>query len=903
MWYVLLLAPLLVPLLWSLARPLSWIIIGLPVVAVYSETLSRDDRLSQVYPLEWTDKPPSVPPSRREDAVSTLADLIVRDFVTKWHSILIEACDDESAAAFPRAVTQLLCDVLHRILTRVVQLDMSTLLMQRMFPTLREHVERFRSAQNSLRGLTVPEEDPTFHDWFLATKYQQGELHPAVGNTSSLTTKESEHAHLRLLMNRFLHAFTHDMTCLGHVEAALLREILACSLLYPIIDLVTNPDWIHMQIASRAESRMFELQQVDRVRESLSAAASETSILRKATLYDYPASSPRRRRRAISWRLRASRSALTKSKKTSKYERFLVQIEHTESLLDLRRIRHELLNECQRTKKELSKDPSNLRLTTYVGKLKSALDIAERRTAALGCMTEVREPIHERGPEDSQELARISLPEILRNSASLAYLLEFMDLRGRAMLVRFWILVDTLKDPLEEVDRDDSTLHAQALMKEVVQYPDSETYRSTRTLQEAMELVLPYCTSPLFQVRESYRELLEAFLALDSSVGVREPGLTLVRQCVLMIQADVLQMMLDQDWEPFTASHLYAQAADQARPAYTSTETTSNATYREWDTDSDDSRNDDHSSFRQQGDHNERQIPLRYGSLMGSGDGAKSDHTHSLRKPLFESDPLFEQEPDSFSRSAQMWQPYVSEQDAPTAHDKSADMPSMDLAWMRHQRTTKRLHELRSQSAQLLQQREKLDILTKKAELTGASPQEMRLLQTSRKAIDRDMRTVEWERNYLEHLSHQHGHIFDAKHASRVAIEIKDTEEGKDQAGHTYILYHILVRMTMTGKGTSEEECTWVITRRYSAFRELHQSLKHQFRSIWACETLFPGKKLVGSMNATFIESRRRSLERYLLVRSSILTTGCVGTARCAPLPYHAGIPIGYERRDIHIRK
>ncbi|WFD23638.1 ribonuclease P [Malassezia equina] len=394
MWYVLLLAPLLAPVLWSLARPLSWIIIVLPVMTVYSETLSRDDRLSQVYPLEWTDKPHSVPPSRREGAVSTLADLIVRDFVTKWHSILIEAYDDESAAAFPRAVTQLLCDMLHRVLTRVVQLDMSTLLMQRVFPTLCEHVERYRSAQNSLRGLTVSEEDPTFHDWFLATKYQQGELHPAVGNTSSLTTKESEHAHLRFLMNRFIHAFTHDTTCLGHVEAALLREILACSLLYPIIDLITNPDWIHMQIVSRAETRLVELQQVDRVRESLNAAASEPSISRKATL--------------------------------------------------------------------------------------------------------------------------------------LAYLLEFMDLRGRAMLVRFWILVDTLKDPLEEVERDGSILHAQALMKEVMQHPGSETYHSTRTLQESVELILPYCASPLFQAALALPDVrlshtMQVFLS-DISDGTSTSG-------------------------------------------------------------------------------------------------------------------------------------------------------------------------------------------------------------------------------------------------------------------------------------------------------------------------------------------------------------------------------------------
>ena len=876
MWHVLLAAPLVAPLLWNMTRSLSWILIFLPILAIYSETLPRDDHVPFIYPLEWQEKPPTEPPVNGEDAVSRLAHFIVRDFIKSWHSILVDGSDDEDSASFPRAVSQLLSDVLHRILTRIEQVDLSTLLMQRVLPTLREHVEKYRSAQNSLRGVALSKEDPAFHDWYLAAKYQQGDLHPAVGNTSSLDTKESEHDHLRILMNRFISAFTQDTMCLGRIEAALLREILACSILYPVINMVSDPDWIHLQVTAKAAKRLHELAQVDRVRESLSASASEPRLTRKPLLHDYPASSPRHRRRNASRRTRSSRLLYSNAKKTSTYERYLMRIESTKSSLDLRRIRHELLNEILRNKEELLNNPSKAYKSDYVEKLEPALQIAEKRFAELGCSIDSPEPSHDLEPGRSQELGKITLSEILRNFASLPFLLEFMDLRGRAVLPRFWVFVDAFKNPLEEVESDLSFLDAESLLKEVVHTPDAGMYASTQSLKESMELVLQYCNSPLLRIRESCREVVETFLTLENSAGVQERGLFIVRQCVLLMQADVMQIMLDQDWEPFTLSHLYMQAADQVRQNHVSAEKTHNVTVLDWDIESDYLLGEEHLSSPS-GHQKDARIPFRYGFLMGSGDGTKSQDPALFRKPLFETDPLFVDDASSVPMATKMRQPYLSKQHVSMPQGMSPDVtestnPGMDLAWMRHQQTTSQLRSLRCQCEQLHHQQDKIDTLLKKAELTGASTQEIQLLQTSRKAIERDIRTAEWETNYLENLLHQHGHIFDAKHATHVSIEIKDTEECKDQAGHAFILYHILVRMSMVVGGSQDKEYTWVISRRYSAFRELHQSLKHQFRSIWACESLFPGKKLMGSMNSAFVESRRRSLERYLIVCQSPLT-------------------------------
>lgn len=901
MWLRLLLAPLLAPLLWSAARSLSWILIVLPILALYLETRVVHGSTPRVLPLSWPASSPVQPVESEDDAVSMLAHLIVRDFVKKWHNHIVQGCEDESAAAFPHAVTQSLRGILQRILLRLTQLDLSTWLMQRTLPLLREHVEKYRLAQTSLQGLTVTEEDPAFRDWFMATKYQHGELHPAVGHTSSLNTKETEHAHLRKRMDEFLHAFTKDTLCLGRVETALVREILACSVLYPLIDLVTSPDWIHLQIASKAERRLHELEQVGRVRESLSASSSETNSSRKP-LHDFPASSPRRRWRSTSVRVRTNRSTPSKRSQTSKYERFLGRVENASSLLDVRRIRHELLNEIQRAKKELSRDPSNSRFEAYLCRLTSALDITEKRAAELGCLTEAPEQVSAFNDQCSLEQDQVSLGEILRNSSSLSYLLEFLNLCGRAVLVRFWIFVEAFKTPLEEVESDLGALDVQAMMKEVVPNPDADMCATTQSLKESMRPILDYCGSPLLQVRHQCKEVVETFLTLAPSLGVREHGLFIVRQCVLSMQADVLQIMLDQDWEPFTQSHLYAQAAEQVRQSQAFSEKTKKAASLEWDTESDDSLVEGlHPTHSK-----DERIPLRYGFLMGAGDGTKSDEPAPFRKPLFENDPLFE-ESESVTMAEKMWQPVFDKRNASLADEPPSDSlvtasSSMHLARTRHEVTTTRLKELHMRYEQLRQQKEKLDTFIKKAELTGASSQEQHVLQTARKAIERDARAADWEVTYLEQMLHQHGHLFDAKQATHVAIAIKDTEECKDQAGYTYNLYHIFVRVSMAVRGKPDVEYAWVVTRRYSAFRELHRSLRHQFRSIWACESLFPGKKLVGSTNAAFVESRRRSLERYLVVRGPILTLGCPGTSRCAALPCHAGVFVRIQRWQIQVR-
>lgn len=62
----------------------------------------------------------------------------------------------------------------------------------------------------------------------------------------------------------------------------------------------------------------------------------------------------------------------------------------------------------------------------------------------------------------------------------------------------------------------------------------------------------------------------------------------------------------------------------------------------------------------------------------------------------------------------------------------------------------------------------------------------------------------------------------------------------------------------------------WIVGRRYSEFFALHQRLKERFQEVRALESDFPGRRLVGLVNAPFVDSRRASLDKYLQLLAKI---------------------------------
>jgi sorting nexin-25 len=196
---------------------------------------------------QWSHRPPqTLPPLYPESpmisaAINEILILVVRDFVLSWYM------DISSSPSFPTAVSVMLHSALGRLLSRLSSADTSSILVRRLLPKITMHVEQFRESEIALRGaglerrLTESEE----LDTLLASRYASkgGRLHPAINNLSSSFTKQAEENHLKSLLDRVLPFILPENEARNRVLCVIVREIAACSVLYPLMDMLTDPDY------------------------------------------------------------------------------------------------------------------------------------------------------------------------------------------------------------------------------------------------------------------------------------------------------------------------------------------------------------------------------------------------------------------------------------------------------------------------------------------------------------------------------------------------------------------------------------------------------------------------------------------------------------------------------------
>jgi sorting nexin-25 len=196
---------------------------------------------------QWSHRPPqSLPPLYPESpmisaAINEMLILVVRDFVLTWYR------DISSSPSFPTAVSAMVHSSLGRLLSRLSTADASSILVKRVLPKITMHVEQFRESEIALRGaglerrLTESEE----LDMLLASRYASkgGRLHPAISNLSSSFTKQAEENHLKSLLDRILPFVLPENEARNKALGIIVREIAACSVLYPLMDMLTDPDF------------------------------------------------------------------------------------------------------------------------------------------------------------------------------------------------------------------------------------------------------------------------------------------------------------------------------------------------------------------------------------------------------------------------------------------------------------------------------------------------------------------------------------------------------------------------------------------------------------------------------------------------------------------------------------
>jgi sorting nexin-25 len=191
--------------------------------------------------------PPLYPDSHEvSDALNDIVTMAIRDFVSSWYS------DISESPAFPIAVSSIIHSSLQQINERAAEIDLSALVVKRILPKVTAHIEQFRQSEVALRGaglerrLTQSEE----LDLLLASRYvsKATKLHPAVENLSTTFTRQTEEMHLRQLVDKALPFILPPKERNSKALCIVVREIVTCSVLFPVVEMVADPDFWNKMI-------------------------------------------------------------------------------------------------------------------------------------------------------------------------------------------------------------------------------------------------------------------------------------------------------------------------------------------------------------------------------------------------------------------------------------------------------------------------------------------------------------------------------------------------------------------------------------------------------------------------------------------------------------------------------
>lgn len=321
---------------------------------------------------QWSHRsPPSFAPFYPESpaissALNEILIMVVRDFVLIWFKEL------SSSPSFPAAISSLLHESIERLLDRASAIDISALIVKRILPKVTAHIEQFRQSEVALRGarlerqLTQSEE----LDILLASRYSSqggGKLHPAIDNLSTMFTKQTEENHLKHLIDKALPFILPEKEARSAALNIVVREIMACSVMYPVMDMVADPDFwnraIDQVVCDIPSCQMFCLSRfiIARLEQRSTNSMLSMQFIYFCSNIPYrklitkvrnvlEAQSPRTHQRHTTIPSSGPTETITIRTDARQFESFLRSINRCSSLLDARRLKNDIMGEIRRTR-------------------------------------------------------------------------------------------------------------------------------------------------------------------------------------------------------------------------------------------------------------------------------------------------------------------------------------------------------------------------------------------------------------------------------------------------------------------------------------------------------------------------------------------------------------------------
>ncbi|KAH7053658.1 PXA domain-containing protein [Linnemannia elongata] len=485
------------------------------------------------------------------EAVDQVIELIMRDYVAGW----MRAITPE--VVLQQRIEELLRIVLIRLKSRVMDLDLTQLLVTRLVPKVTAHVNDFRKAEMALRGnsleRSLTESDEL--DIMVAGKFRNGKLHRAL--STSISTKATEEAYLRNVVQTILPTLLPKSEVQSEILRHLLRELLVGAVLRPIMDLLSDPDYWNQNVDLYTGKAIREQNMVKKLREALKQHTDSLD--------------------ADSRNIENSSDPYGPGADLYSFEDFLKMIKRCDSLLDVKRIRNTIMTQMRkkkalivnREKDDIVNGNKVEDIIVYINRLDIARRRAEKRIEALGGPAYPKRRTRDYTPEVKNGPSLINLETVLANPAGLSYFMEFQDRRENMNELQFWLLIDTLniKEDAESKTEAESTGSLSSDERvSVATFIDV-----TDTLREDVRMIYDtYFADSAPRPVDVDHSLIKVFrdFALSDTSSLRsisdteakaqeETKATHVRRQLLVAQRQVFEQMLAKDYPEFVKSDLY----------------------------------------------------------------------------------------------------------------------------------------------------------------------------------------------------------------------------------------------------------------------------------------------------------------------------------------------------------
>ncbi|KAF7595753.1 Intermediate filament protein [Aspergillus hancockii] len=455
------------------------------------------------------------------EGIDELLALVTRDFIASWYRSI------SPNPVFVNEVDRVIRTAVGNLRDRLLKEDLISLIISRIFPILTTHIKEFDVAERSVRGrhLTRNVTESEELDIAIASKYRDGHLHPAAA-LSLTDPKLVEQEYLRRVTVGLLPRLFPETVLSSRIVSVLVREILSCAVLYPLVSALSDPDTWNQLMEAYGRTALQDRKTVRKLRAALDEHASP--VPRSKHGNPFPRLSPHDSERA--------------------FERFVRAIRRCSNLSDARRFRALVASQLKRETMVEGQDLVYLRrletgkrvLDQKVAKLSApASSHTSHASAAATHFRRQNSPSHE-----------TSLVDIMHDSSGLSYLMEFMDRQQLMFLVQFWIVVDGFRNPLEDDFGDETS-------------PGSTTW--TETDRNDMALISEtYLSKPELKVTDESRRAVKAFLGAKKRATPEQ--YRKARTVILSAQSRVLDELQNVYYPKFKQSDLFYKylASDEA---------------------------------------------------------------------------------------------------------------------------------------------------------------------------------------------------------------------------------------------------------------------------------------------------------------------------------------------------